>query len=278
MDKLSYYCFDWDDNLLKMPTLINMLALVDNQWQPVKITTAQFAQVRKDHTNWKLDQNAFDEFSDIGIRGRRGFLSDIQVAIGDVQYPEKPLAYASKSWDKFIQAILDGALISIITARGHSPQTLREGVAWIIDNYLTDEQRAIVYKNCVKFYETLLAPYGLYAFDPKSITGSRYVSKWLDSCGFYAVSHIDFIKNNPGTSLESPEYGKEVALKDFIARCDVYSKKMNIPFEAGMSDDDNGNILHIKTVLSELIQMYPDCKFTLFDTSNGGYVKTTIGR
>lgn len=276
MDKLSYYCFDLDDNLLKMPTLINMLALINGEWIPVKITTAQFSLVRKDHNNWKLDENAFNEFSDDGVRGKKAFINDLQIAIGAVQYPTKPSAYASKSWDKFIEAILDGALISIITARGHSGETLRSGVEWIIDNYLTDEQRIIVYNNCVKFYETLLAPYGIYAFDKTKITNTRYVSKWLDSCGFYGVSNPNFINSNPGTGIISPEYGKEVALKDFIAKCDTYAKKMNIPFEAGMSDDDIGNIMHIKTVLSELIKMYPTSKFTLFDTSNGGYIKTSI--
>jgi hypothetical protein len=281
MKKLSYYCFDLDDNLLKMPTLIKMEALVDNAWQPVFITTAQFSNVRKDFDNWKLGDNAFAEFSDTGIRGDYALINDLGIAIGGSKYPTNPISIASKSWNKFIEAILDGSIISIITARGHSQKTLRNGIEWIIDNYFTYNEHEIIYNNSVKFYDlchtcqdfdTTTLSFGL----GESIAKSKYVSNWLDSCGFYAVSNPNFINDNPGTKIDSPEYGKEIALKDFVFKCAQYSKKVNIPFEAGMSDDDIGNVLHIKTVLSELIKMYPNSKFTLFDTSNGGYVKTII--
>jgi hypothetical protein len=43
-----------------------------------------------------------------------------------------------------------------------------------------------------------------------------------------------------------------------------------------MSDDDLKNVLHMKTVLSELKKLYPESELTIIDTSKGGYKKTDI--
>ena len=64
---LSYYCFDWDDNLLSMPTRINMEKLVDGKWIPVAVSTEHFAEIRNDKENWKLGQDPFIEFCDDGL-------------------------------------------------------------------------------------------------------------------------------------------------------------------------------------------------------------------
>ena len=40
---LLYYAFDWDDNILNMPTKIHMEHLVDGQWISTKVSTAEFA-------------------------------------------------------------------------------------------------------------------------------------------------------------------------------------------------------------------------------------------
>ena len=62
---LLYYAFDWDDNILNMPTKIHMEHLVDGQWIPTEVSTAEFAEVRNDKDNWKINYaNAFIEFND----------------------------------------------------------------------------------------------------------------------------------------------------------------------------------------------------------------------
>ena len=43
---LRYYCFDWDDNILVMPTMIHLENYVDGQWEKMDITTSEFANVR----------------------------------------------------------------------------------------------------------------------------------------------------------------------------------------------------------------------------------------
>jgi hypothetical protein len=50
------------------------------------------------------------------------------------------------SWKKFINVLENGYLFTLITARGHGPEAIRKGIEWIIDNYLTDEQK----KKCIQ--------------------------------------------------------------------------------------------------------------------------------
>ena len=76
-DYLLYYAFDWDDNILNMPTKIHMDHLVDGEWVPTQVSTAEFAEVRNDKTNWRINyDNAFVEFRDQGERGDKGPLGD----------------------------------------------------------------------------------------------------------------------------------------------------------------------------------------------------------
>jgi len=278
IDKLSYYCFDFDDNLLTMPTLIGAEIYTDGIWVPHKISTGKFALIRNNQDNWRLSSDPFSEFSDNGKRGNDAFIEDLIVAIGGSKYPVSPLFRASRSWDKFIEAILDASVISIITARGHKAETLRRGVEWVIDNYLLEPERIIIIENSKKYYDVFNTSLIEHGDDRDEITNSnnRYISKWLDVCGFYGVSNIDFINKHKTSGAESPEIGKEIALKEFIHRCKKYADQLGFGFEAGMSDDDMGNLLHMKTVLSELKSMYPDGKFSLIDTSGGGYSKTII--
>lgn len=277
IEKLSYYCFDFDDNLLNMPTLINAQLYSDGIWTPHKISTAKFALIRTDRENWRLDDNPFNEFSDSGDRGSNAFVDDLIFAIGNTKYPTDPLHKASRSWDKFIEAILDASIISIITARGHRPDTLRLGIEWIINNYLNESERFILIQNSKKYFEMFDDILEFTAETTASTdTNNKYIKQWLDVCGFYGVSHEDFINKHKSFGADSPEIGKEIALKEFVHRCKKYADQLGLKFEAGMSDDDMGNLLHMKTVLSELKQMYPDSKFSLIDTSGGGYLKTII--
>ena len=43
---LRYLAFDWDDNILMMPTKINLEHLVDNEWVRTPVSTEEFAKVR----------------------------------------------------------------------------------------------------------------------------------------------------------------------------------------------------------------------------------------
>ena len=86
------YSFDWDDNIINMPTTIKMLKKINNEWDKVNISTSEFAIVRDDK-NYKLDDGAFDNFiSD------ESFLSDLENALENNSF--------APSFDKFKEALI----------------------------------------------------------------------------------------------------------------------------------------------------------------------------
>jgi hypothetical protein len=271
---LEYYCFDWDDNLLSMPTKINMEHKVGDKWVFNPVSTEHFAEIRSDKENWRPAQGAFIEFSDDGPRGDSAFLEDMMTAIGGAKSPQEPLKKAP-SWNKFIQCLENGSLFSIITARAHKPETLRKGVEWIIDNYLSYEQKRNMYNNCLSFYYIFGGP-GKFQPSYENISQHPLIAGWLDHCEYYGVSYKGFIEKHKSGGAESPEIGKEIALKEFISKAASFANQLGVKFKAGMSDDDMKNVMHMTSVLSELKQMYPEAEFTMIDTSKGGYQKTDI--
>lgn len=271
---LNYYCFDWDDNILKMPTKINMEKNINGEWVPTSISTEQFSEVRNDKNNWRLGNNAFIEFTDDGPRGKSGFMLDMIEAIGGSKYPTPPKKVAP-SWFKFIECLISGSIFAIITARGCSSKTIRTSIEWILDNYLTPEEKKTLYNNCLSYYYIFRRSV---KFTPNfdKISNHPMISEWLDNCGYYGVSNPEFVNKHKSGGAESPEVGKEIAIREFIDRGARFASEIGATFKAGMSDDDIKNVMHIRSVLSDLQKIYPNSELTIFDTSKGGYTKTDI--
>ena len=112
--ELHFYSFDWDDNILHMPTVIHMDKKEGSNWIPVDVSTSEFAKVRNDKENYRLRNDdssfAFSEFRDSGPRGESAFLLDVNKALNEGLF--------GPSWDAFIKCLSEGAVFSIITARG----------------------------------------------------------------------------------------------------------------------------------------------------------------
>jgi hypothetical protein len=127
-----------------MPTKIHMEHLVDGQWIPTEVSTAEFAVVRNDKDNWKINYaNAFIEFNDLGERGDSAFLEDVKTAIAQGKL--------GPAWNDFIECLSNGSLFAIITARGHESSAMRKGIEWIIDNVLTEEQLYSMYNHLMMY-------------------------------------------------------------------------------------------------------------------------------
>ena len=47
VSQLEYCILDWDDNILKMHTLLHFEKKIDGEWVDVDITAEQFAEIRK---------------------------------------------------------------------------------------------------------------------------------------------------------------------------------------------------------------------------------------
>ena len=241
--QLLYYAFDWDDNILSMPTVIHMDHLIDGDWVPEDVSTADFAKVRGDSENWRVFNGdpsaAFSEFRDNGPRGDVAFLEDTINAIS--------LQRFSPAWEDFVECLVNGSLFAIITARGHEAPSMKKGVEWIIDNVLSEEQLYEMYNNLLKFaylfrhnkeYDRILK--GQPSAHP-------LVQLYLENCEFVGVS-----APSRGGSPSDPEQAKEDALLLFMDRVDKFAASIGYKAKVGFSDDDLGNVSHIENLADNI--------------------------
>lgn len=248
--ELSYSAYDWDDNILHMPTVIHMDQKVGDGWLPIDVSTAEFATLRNDKLNYRIRNNdpieAFCEFRDYGPRGNKAFLEDTMDAVGQSRF--------APSWDAFIKSLQEGSIFAIITARGHEPQSIREAVEFIINTVLTDEQKFLMYSNCLK-HAYLFSPYDVDKYEriPKDkLTDSPLIVDYLDSCDFYGVSSDSFKQEFGESSASNPELAKQMALDEFIKKCNNFGKKLGVKsVSIGFSDDDPKNVEHIQKFFKE---------------------------
>jgi hypothetical protein len=240
---LLYYAFDWDDNILNMPTVIHMDKLIDGEWIPTDVSTAEFAQVRTDKENWRIINNdpveAFSEFRDIGPRGEMAFLEDVKKAIELKQF--------GPAWIDFIECLSNGSLFSIITARGHESNTMRKGVEWIIDNVLSEDGVFEMYNNLLKFAYFYREEEKFDRVLKGKPSENSLIKLYLDNCDFVGVS-----APSRGGTPDNPEKAKEEALLSFKDRINKLSGTIGAKAMIGFSDDDLGNVKHIEDLIDNL--------------------------
>ena len=125
---LKYYIFDWDDNILHMPTKIRMERLEDDgTWRPVELSTATFALVRSDTKHYRAPggkwREAFRNFEDSPQRDN--FLEDTRAALARIAAGEKP----GPSFNALRKTLREGRIFAIVTARGHSPAAVERAAS-----------------------------------------------------------------------------------------------------------------------------------------------------
>lgn len=265
--ELLYYSFDWDDNILHMDTAIHMEKLVSEKWEPIDISTEEFAKIRHDKVNYRLlndnPNTAFCEFGDKGNRGSTAFLEDVKNSIAKGGF--------APSWSKFIDCVVSGSLFSIITARGHEPESIKNAVRWIIETQLTTEQQGTLITNLLEFHKEF-----------KNEPNTQIIEDYLDFNFYFGVSSDTFTKRfeselNSNTTAMSPEKAKEIALKFFIEKAHKYGEMINAKVSVGFSDDDSKNLEHIENLMrGELSLKYPLSTLMIYDTSDRGYRKIKI--
>ena len=231
---MKYYSFDWDDNLMFMPTKIY---LNDNNGKSVGMSTEDFAEHRtqigkdefgyKGHTIIGFDENPFRDFS---VAGDKKFLTDA------MKEPTGP------AWSDFVEAINNGSIFSIVTARGHTPSILKQAVYNLIKKNMHGIDSNQLAKNLLK-YRNLA--------DEDKLTKDQLIRTYLDMCRFYPVSFGE-------GSATNPEQGKINAMEEFVN----YVKQMSYQLQTkalmknkisnyftpfiGFSDDDVRNVESMK--------------------------------
>ena len=252
------YSFDWDDNILKMPTTIKMLKKTDSGWEPVLVGTEEFALVR-DSEDYKLDNGAFDNFIEEGA-----FLTDLEKALNSGSF--------APSFDKFKEALIYANPISIITARGHNPRALRKGMDLVISHTFNEDELGRMIDNIQQTYPELDGQ------EPEMV-----LKTYLDSHEYHPVTSKIFTDKFglESGSAANPEENKKIALRDYVANIvEKASKMVNLGSEklsVGFSDDDLGNINAIIPFIKEVLQVeFPDVDFIVYDTSEGGMNKIVL--
>ena len=266
----KYYIFDWDDNILRMPTYIHLeRRLLDGTWVAHRVSTSLFAVIRSDtenyrppHGNWA---DAFVEFRDLDTGDESQFLKDARAALDHVvNGGETP----PPSFNTFRKTLIEGRIFAIVTARGHSRENLRRGVELFIERVLTpDEKRAMLanLRGYVVSYEGAAAN--------AAKTDAETLDYYLSLNKYHAVTSPQFEELAKGKMPRSDqsEIRKQFAIRDFLEHLFGIIDRIGArkPISVGFSDDDPANVRAVEDYIRrELAQRFPSVRFVIYDTSD----------
>jgi len=278
----KYYIFDWDDNILHMPTKIHLEKFEEETgtWKAVRVSTAVFAVVRTDEKHYRIPleggrKEAFREFADDpGETGDQAFIRDTKAALARMSAGEKP----GPSFETLRKTLIEGRIFAIVTARGHASETIRQAVRLFIDAVLTASERREMMAN-LRGYRAVLDKVESFGTDDEEL------DYYLSMCRYHAVTHEGFraemekdaafgARLTAATGAQKPELAKEFAIRDFVDHV-FHMLRRTGGFETGrsvsigFSDDDPGNVKAVSEYIrSELAAKYPGFKFVVYDTSD----------
>ena len=258
-DKVRGYSFDWDDNILFMPTKIKMEKKESSRWIPVNVSTEEFAELRN-NPDYRLTDHAFMDFQD-----PQTFISDTKKAIEDEKF--------APSFDKLKESLIYANPFSIITARGTPSHTIKESIRILIGMTFDTEEVNKMVSNIEKTYPST-----------KDMSMDEKIDFYLSKNDYSAVTSDEF-KDKFGldVDVENPEEGKKIALKDYVDRVVNGVRKLTDGeydrLSIGFSDDDRRNIdVVIDYIRNELSVEYPGVEFFIYDTSQGEKNKIIISK
>ena len=249
----KYYAFDWDDNILFMPTSIILLSDKDDE---VPMSTEDFAehrqQIGKEPFNYKgtaIVDFAPNPFRNFRSEGDKRFVLD------------SLLAQPGPSWNDFVECINGGSIFAIITARGHNPKTLKEAVYnLIMSNHLGINSKTL--SRNLKRYRNLGGDVDVDGKTISTLTKNE-LNEYLNLCRFEPVTFGD-------GDAANPEEGKIKSMRNFISYCKEMAQEIgekaffkndieNNEIEPiiGFSDDDERNIEKMKGFLEKEYEKSP---------------------
>jgi len=245
-----------------MPTKI---ILKDEKGNEVGMGTEDFAEYRSKIGKENFEYNgktivgfAENPFRYFSTQGDKKFMID------------SLLAKTGPAWNDFVECINGGSIFSIITARGHSPETIAKSIKKLIDGNINGLSKQQLVKNLKKYNEL----------------ANRFVEKNEDSSDedlvdFYVFKLNKYYPVTHGSgSAQNPEESKVAAMKEFQEYVKRISRIINVePMfkddvsnrfvpKIGFSDDDLKNL---KTMKHEL-EKDPENIVQIYST-NGGVKK-----
>ena len=254
---MKYYAFDWDDNIVKMPTKI---ILKDDQGDEVGMGTEDFAKFREviGKEDFEYEGNtivgyATDPFRNFREMGDKQFLLDAMKAI------------PGPAFDDFREAINNGSIFSIITARGHNPNILKQAVY----NYIVSGFNGIDKKELIKNLKKYRSFVG-----EDEMSDNELIKSYLELNKYHPVSFGD------EKGAKNPEQAKVMAMDDFVSyikgmaallnkraylKKDIGNKFIPAKPVIGFSDDDPKNV----EVMKKHFKDKPDNLVRTFYTGSG---------
>lgn len=244
----SFYFFDFDDNVAFLTT--PLILFHKQTGEELKVSSGTWAH---EHTNigksgpfadyeirWEDGTGTFrcfrdhheEELRQLGLK-RQIFIEDVAEALGYTDFQWK-----GPSWSCFYHATFNQRPMSVITARGHDPQTIKSGVKLIVEQ-------------------------GHLPMEP------NYLS-------IYPVSHKNTRIELGDQELILPTAElKQKAIRASVEMAfKVYGYSPHHRF--GMSDDDPRNIQLITEEMTRLKAQYPEVSFFMIETQKGEFVKHEI--
>jgi|FLYM01.1.fsa_nt_gi hypothetical protein len=243
----SFYFFDFDDNIAFLTTPSYLFHKESKE--EVILTSQEFALnsmhigKRGPYKDFFVDYDpmagTFRNFRDQSISSlkrvlghKQAFVRDLAEALG---YPD--LQWKGPSWNCFYHAVHNQRPLSLITARGHHPETMKQGI--------------------------------------KVFHHKGHLPKLPNYLSVYPVSHPTVLEEL-GVSLSGniPALKRRALRKSVEKAIEVYGPSPYHRF--GMSDDDPRNIQWIHDEMVSLKSDYPEMSFFVIETHQDHFIKREV--
>ena len=172
------------------------------------------------------------------------------------------LAKTGPAWSDFVECVNGGSVFSIITARGHSPETIAKTVKKLIEGSINGISKQQLVKNLKKYNELA----NRFLEKNENVSDEKLVDFYVFKLNkYYPVTH-------GSGSAQNPEESKVEAMKEFQEYVKRISRIINVePMfkddvsnrfvpKIGFSDDDLKNLKTMKKELEKdpenIVQIY----------------------
>lgn len=254
---LKYYAFDWDDNIVHMPTKI---ILKNDRGGDVLMSTKDFAEYRHKVGKGPFSYNGETVvgFADKPLRNF-GVMGDKQFVVDAMKAEPGP------AFDDFREAVNNGSIFSIITARGHNPKTLKRAIYNYIINNFNGINKDEVVKNLRKYRDFV---------GEEDMSDEELIKSYLELNKYHPVTFGD------EAGAVNPEEAKVEAMTEFENYIKGISRQLDQKLylkkkignkldlskvTIGFSDDDPKNV----EVMKKHFDKNPESIVQVYSTAGG---------
>ncbi|MCF7834938.1 hypothetical protein K9M48_02685 [Candidatus Gracilibacteria bacterium] len=258
-DKLKGYAFDVDSNLIFTNTKILLEKFDGEKWNLIEVSQEEYPELIKLAEYRFLDGDREKSMQNFVAHGT--FQNEFIDALDNNRF--------GPSWDKFKQATMTAKPSSIITARGHPMQEIKDTHKFLIFEVLEQSE-----------LDQLIHWMGVNT-NHRSRNKNKVVNNYLDNNLYLPVRSNDFDKMfNVDKNLSTRErklVGFEAFLNHLYKVFEKYTSNIyleNKKISIGFSDDFYENVDGMRNFIeSVLLKKYPNFRFSVYDTSNPKFVK-----